>query len=114
MKIHYPFIILIGGIMCLLAYGSPNYVYFLPVMSQVFGFGIFSCLSMLKSQRTQGQRIIVYTLIALNCSNIILILSNNDLYFESHLIIIPVGVALAWYSDWNNNCKKCQNKSEPL
>ena len=102
-RVRYPHVIVGGCVLCLLAYNSETYNYLLPVLMQIFGFGIFSCLSMLKSQKTQSNRIIVYTLMALNVSNTILYIAKLDLYFELSMIIVTVGV---WLALWTRNCKK--------
>src|SRR5690606_8774628 len=102
-RIRYPHIIVGGCVLCLLAYRSESYNYLLPVLMQLFGFSIFSCLSMLKAQHTRPNQIIVYTLMALNVSNIILYVLQVDLFFELSMVIVTIGV---WLALWTRNCKK--------
>jgi hypothetical protein len=101
-KIKFPYIIIGGCLISLLAYEANSYMYLFPILSQIFGFGIFSCLSMLKSQTDNNSRIVVLTLLALNCSNIILYISNQNLYFEVSMLIIAIGVILIL---WNEHCR---------
>lgn len=88
-------VILIGCIFSLLIYKSESYVHLLPLLSQVFGFGIFSCLEMLRAQNSLSEKIMIYTFLALNISNLLIYITGVDWYFNISLMILVLGFFVA-------------------